>query len=92
MPLNGLRSIKPRSGDYPHLEVLDLSYNNLSQEDLLTLGLLPNVKVLHLTGNGLSTLPPNLAMPKYDEVRLDIHPSCYVCNNSHYLWGVLYLY
>ncbi|WAR28518.1 XRRA1-like protein [Mya arenaria] len=67
MPLNGLRSIKPNFGDYPFLEVLDLSYNNLSQDDILTLGLVPNIKVLHLTGNGLHSLPPNMAMPKYDD-------------------------
>ncbi|KAL4220511.1 X-ray radiation resistance-associated protein 1 [Mactra antiquata] len=67
MPMNGLRSIKPNLGDYPSLEVLDVSYNNLSQDDILTLGLLPNIKVLHLTGNGLYGLPANMAMPLVDE-------------------------
>ncbi|KAH3807141.1 hypothetical protein DPMN_135474, partial [Dreissena polymorpha] len=67
MPLNGLRSIKPNLGDYPNLEVLDMSYNNLSHDDILTLGLLTNLKVLHLTGNGLHSLPANMAMPKYHE-------------------------
>ena len=42
---------------------MDLSYNNLSQEDVLNLGLLPNLKVLHLTGNGFRTLPQNMGMP-----------------------------
>ncbi|XP_060557943.1 X-ray radiation resistance-associated protein 1-like isoform X2 [Ruditapes philippinarum] len=67
MPLNALRSIRPNIGDYPLLEVLDVSYNNLSQDDILTLGLLSNLKVLHLTGNGLVSLPPNMAMPHFDE-------------------------
>ncbi|XP_053404342.1 X-ray radiation resistance-associated protein 1-like isoform X2 [Mercenaria mercenaria] len=67
MPLNALRSIKPNIGDYPSLEVLDVSYNNLSHDDILTLGLLSNIKVLHLTGNGLTSLPANMAMPHIDE-------------------------
>ena len=45
------------------LQMLDLSYNNLSQEDLLTLGLLSHLKVLHLTGNHFRLLPQDMAMP-----------------------------
>lgn len=44
-----------------------MSYNNLSQDDILTLGLLSNLKVLHLTGNGLTSLPANMAMPYVDD-------------------------
>lgn len=51
------------------LQVLDLSYNNLSQEDILKIGLLPNLKVLHLTGNGFRTLPQNMGMPHIDTNR-----------------------
>ncbi|XP_013910993.1 PREDICTED: X-ray radiation resistance-associated protein 1, partial [Thamnophis sirtalis] len=62
LSLNGLRNLKIRIGDFPHLEILDLSYNNLSPEDVQSLGMLPHLKVLHLTANGLSSLPLNLAV------------------------------
>ncbi|XP_059163984.1 X-ray radiation resistance-associated protein 1-like isoform X2 [Physella acuta] len=63
LPLNGLRSLKISHTDFSNLEMLDLSYNNLSQDDLLNLGLLVKLKVLHLTGNNFSGLPQDLAMP-----------------------------
>ncbi|KAK3589901.1 hypothetical protein CHS0354_034913 [Potamilus streckersoni] len=68
MSLNGMRGIHFSMGDFPQLEVLDLSYNNLSQEDILTLGMLSNLKVLHLTGNNFKTLPQNMAVPRLDPV------------------------
>ena len=43
--------------------MLDLSYNNLTPTDILPLGVLPQLKVLHLTGNGLDSLPADLAGP-----------------------------
>ncbi|XP_063160406.1 X-ray radiation resistance-associated protein 1 [Candoia aspera] len=61
LSLNGLRNLKVNAGDFPHLEILDLSYNNLSPDDVQTLGILPHLKVLHLTANGLSSLPLDLA-------------------------------
>ncbi|XP_058042039.1 X-ray radiation resistance-associated protein 1 [Ahaetulla prasina] len=64
LSLNGLRNLKVRTGDFPHLEILDLSYNNLSPEDVQSLGILPRLKALHLTANGLSSLPLNLAAPE----------------------------
>ncbi|XP_076453924.1 X-ray radiation resistance-associated protein 1-like [Babylonia areolata] len=63
VPFNGLRSLKIETQDFPQLEVLDLSYNNLSLEDVLTLGQLSTLRVLHLTGNNFSTLPPDMALP-----------------------------
>ncbi|CAH1780666.1 unnamed protein product [Owenia fusiformis] len=63
IPLNGLRGIRINDGDFNTLELLDMSYNNLSREDAVTLGMLPNLKVLHLTGNGLTSLPPDLTRP-----------------------------
>lgn len=66
MPINGLRGVKIQNGDYPYLEMLDLSYNNLSQDDLLTLGTLPNLKILHLTGNNFHTIPMDFALPYVD--------------------------
>ncbi|KAK2524739.1 Xrra1 [Columba livia] len=43
------------------LQRLDLSYNNLSSQDIWTLGDLSQLKVLRLTGNRLRSLPPDLA-------------------------------
>ncbi|KAK2513503.1 Xrra1 [Columba guinea] len=43
------------------LQRLDLSYNNLSSQDIWTLGDLSQLKVLRLTGNRLQSLPPDLA-------------------------------
>ncbi|KAM6290488.1 X-ray radiation resistance-associated protein 1 [Porphyrio hochstetteri] len=61
LSLNGLRNVKITPGDFLHLEHLDLSYNNLSPQDVWTLGYLSQLKVLHLTANGLWSLPPDLA-------------------------------
>lgn len=44
-------------------KVLDLSYNNLSSDGILSIGLLPRLKVLHLTGNDLQMLLPDMAGP-----------------------------
>ncbi|XP_060910729.1 X-ray radiation resistance-associated protein 1 isoform X2 [Labrus mixtus] len=48
------------AADFPHLEVLDLSYNNLSADSIVNVGRLPRLKVLHLTGNELHHLSPYL--------------------------------
>nr|XP_014431179.1 X-ray radiation resistance-associated protein 1 [Pelodiscus sinensis] len=66
LSLNGLRNIKISAGDFLHLEILDLSYNNLSPEDVRTLGVLSQLKVLHLTANGLRSLPSDLADSEQD--------------------------
>nr|KAG5698004.1 hypothetical protein BaRGS_005822 [Batillaria attramentaria] len=63
MPLNGLRSLQIGNSDFPSLEVLDLSYNNLSHDDVLTIGTLPKLRVLHLTGNNFRTMPQDMAAP-----------------------------
>lgn len=52
LPLNkisGSIRVDP-SRDFHHLETLDLSYNRLTGDDILALGLLQNLKTLHLTG------------------------------------------
>ncbi|NWH50010.1 XRRA1 protein, partial [Fregata magnificens] len=61
LSLNGLRNLKITAGDFLHLEDLDLSYNNLSPQDIWTLGDLSQLKVLRLTANRLRSLPPDLA-------------------------------
>ncbi|XP_039254178.2 X-ray radiation resistance-associated protein 1-like [Styela clava] len=63
MPVNGVRNIGIQPGDFATLQVLDLSYNNLSASDMLSLGYLPKLKVLTLTGNGLSQIHPDLCQP-----------------------------
>ncbi|CAB1333014.1 unnamed protein product [Coregonus sp. 'balchen'] len=65
LSLNGLCNVTLNAEDFPHLEVLDLAYNNLSGDDIMSIGLLPCLKVLHLTGNQLQALPPNLAAPRH---------------------------
>ncbi|XP_044878399.1 X-ray radiation resistance-associated protein 1 isoform X1 [Mauremys mutica] len=70
LSLNGLRNLKISAGDFLHLEILDLSYNNLSPEDVRTLGVLSQLKVLHLTANGLRSLPSDLSVSENDS------PSC----------------
>ncbi|XP_053334967.1 X-ray radiation resistance-associated protein 1 [Clarias gariepinus] len=61
LSLNGLTIVEVNAVDFPTLQVLDLSYNNLSSDGVLAIGLLPKLKVLHLTGNDLQTLPPDMA-------------------------------
>ncbi|KAK3523944.1 hypothetical protein QTP70_016757, partial [Hemibagrus guttatus] len=63
LSLNGLSTVEVNAVDFPRLEVLDLSYNNLSSNGILAIGFLPRLKVLHLTGNNLQTLPPDMADP-----------------------------
>ncbi|XP_039601561.1 X-ray radiation resistance-associated protein 1 [Polypterus senegalus] len=60
---NNIQNCIVNIGDFTHLEVLDLSYNYLSSDAVLALGLLPSLQVLHLSGNGLHTLPPDMASP-----------------------------
>lgn len=54
-------SFAPAAALFCSLQDLDLSYNNLSPEDIWTLGDLSQLKTLRLTANGLRTLPPDLA-------------------------------
>ncbi|XP_058483934.1 X-ray radiation resistance-associated protein 1 isoform X2 [Solea solea] len=60
------------ASDFPHLEVLDLSYNSLSADDIVSISWLPRLKVLHLTGNRLLCLPPNLASSNSDHTQLSV--------------------
>ena len=51
MPLNGVVDAQLSPGDFPHLSILDLSYNTLSGLVVIDLGLLPVLRELHLTGS-----------------------------------------
>ena len=42
-------------------QMLDLSYNSLTPDDIIQIGCLRFIKVLYLSGNGLVTLPENMA-------------------------------
>ncbi|XP_043077759.1 X-ray radiation resistance-associated protein 1 [Puntigrus tetrazona] len=61
LSLNSVHDLEIHAEDFQKLEVLDLSFNNLTGESILNLGLLPHLKVLHLTGNQLEMLPLNIA-------------------------------
>ncbi|XP_056586144.1 X-ray radiation resistance-associated protein 1 isoform X2 [Triplophysa dalaica] len=63
LALNGLHTLKICAEDFQRLKVLDLSFNSITGESILNLGLLPHLKILHLTGNQLQMLPPNMAGP-----------------------------
>ncbi|XP_052392811.1 X-ray radiation resistance-associated protein 1 [Carassius gibelio] len=63
LSLNNLHNLEIHAEDFQKLEVLDLSFNNLTGESIINLGLLPRLKVLHLTGNRLQMLPLNMAGP-----------------------------
>uniref|UniRef100_A0A5F8GL76 X-ray radiation resistance associated 1 n=1 Tax=Monodelphis domestica TaxID=13616 RepID=A0A5F8GL76_MONDO len=69
---NGIKSVSIKMGEFRFLERLDLSFNNLSQEAIRELGILPRLKMLLLTGNGLTSLPPNMAVtePNPSVIRL----------------------
>ncbi|XP_074072972.1 X-ray radiation resistance-associated protein 1 isoform X2 [Macrotis lagotis] len=69
---NGIKAISIKTGEFRLLEHLDLSFNNLSQEAIRELGILPHLKILLLTGNGLTSLPPNMAVtePNLSVIRL----------------------
>lgn len=62
LPLNELSgSINIDEKDFLQLEILDLSCNHLTSSDILALGILPALKVLHLTGNHLNDLPSEMS-------------------------------
>ncbi|XP_069496255.1 X-ray radiation resistance-associated protein 1 isoform X2 [Ambystoma mexicanum] len=73
--MNGIRNLTVSHRDFPHLEILDLSYNNLSPDDVLALGSLPRLRVLHLTGNGLSHLPSDMAVSELLKTEVKRFPS-----------------
>ncbi|XP_037543497.1 X-ray radiation resistance-associated protein 1 [Nematolebias whitei] len=70
LSLNGIHDVSFHAADFPHLEVLDLSYNHLSAQGLVSLGQLPCLRTLHLTGNQLHRLPLTFASSEPDHAEL----------------------
>ncbi|XP_011481756.1 X-ray radiation resistance-associated protein 1 isoform X2 [Oryzias latipes] len=70
LSLNRIQNLDLDSADFHHLQVLNLSYNSLSPESLISLSGLSSLKVLHLTGNGLHHLPPNLSSSDQDPTEM----------------------
>ncbi|XP_017388482.1 X-ray radiation resistance-associated protein 1 [Cebus imitator] len=66
LAFNGIKTIYVEYGDFNLLEFLDLSFNSLTAEAICDLGILPHLRVLLLTGNGLTSLPPNLAVAEQE--------------------------
>ncbi|XP_057605932.1 X-ray radiation resistance-associated protein 1 isoform X4 [Hippopotamus amphibius kiboko] len=66
LAFNGIKTVYVKYGDFKSLEFLDLSFNNLSAEAICDLGILPHLRVLLLTGNGLTSLPPSLAVAEQE--------------------------
>ncbi|CAI5643750.1 unnamed protein product [Oreochromis niloticus] len=70
LSLNEVSDLMFDAAAFPLLEVLDLSYNCLSPDAIVSLGRLPRLKVLHLTANQLQHLPPNLGSSHQDPTQL----------------------
>lgn len=61
LPLNNIcNTVKIQPDMFTTLVTLDLSYNRLSGEDILALGLLISLRTLHLTGNEIKKLPAEM--------------------------------
>ena len=63
LSLNGIVDVLLEDGYFQQLQCLNLSYNNLSSSAVLTLGMIPGLKELNLTGNNLVALPMEMSMP-----------------------------
>ncbi|XP_019059940.1 X-ray radiation resistance-associated protein 1 isoform X2 [Fukomys damarensis] len=66
LAFSGIKTVYMKYGDFKSLEFLDLSFNSLTAEAISDLGILPHLRVLLLTGNGLTSLPPNLAVTEQE--------------------------
>ena len=63
LSLNGIVDVLLEDGYFQQLQCLNLSYNNLSSSAVLTLGMIPGLKELNLTGNNLVALPMEMSTP-----------------------------
>ncbi|KAM4796355.1 X-ray radiation resistance-associated protein 1 [Rhinophrynus dorsalis] len=75
LSMNGISRVHLEPTDFPQLEVLDLSYNGLSPDDVSRLGVLPHLRVLHLTGNGLTHLPLDMSAPQSKDSGITMFPA-----------------
>ncbi|XP_075054418.1 X-ray radiation resistance-associated protein 1 isoform X2 [Mixophyes fleayi] len=75
LSMNGIRRISINAGEFPQLEVLNLSYNTVSPRDIPQLGVFPRLRVLYLTGNGLTDLPLDLSVPPQKDADVTVFPS-----------------
>ncbi|XP_032345252.1 X-ray radiation resistance-associated protein 1 isoform X4 [Camelus ferus] len=66
LAFNSIKTVYVKYGDFKSLEFLDLSFNSLTAEAICDLGILPHLRVLLLTGNGLTSLPPSLAVTEQE--------------------------
>ncbi|XP_054899819.1 X-ray radiation resistance-associated protein 1 [Poeciliopsis prolifica] len=66
LALNRIKNMDFDVADFPHLEVLNLSFNALPAEVLLQFGQFPRLKTLDLTRNDLNSLPPNFGASHSD--------------------------
>ena len=57
MACNCIQTIEREPGTFHYLQILDLSYNSLTQRSVQNLDFLPNLKELDLSGNNLCVLP-----------------------------------
>nr|XP_023501485.1 X-ray radiation resistance-associated protein 1 isoform X2 [Equus caballus] len=62
LAFNNIKTVYVKYGDFKSLEV---SWS-LTAEAICDLGILPHLRVLLLTGNGLTSLPPNLAVTEQE--------------------------
>ncbi|XP_058519562.1 X-ray radiation resistance-associated protein 1 isoform X2 [Ochotona princeps] len=66
LAFNGIKTVYVKYGDFRLLEFLDLSFNSLTTEAISDLGILPRLRVLLLTGNNLTSLPPDWAVTEQE--------------------------
>jgi Leucine-rich repeat (LRR) protein len=71
--LNGISRMDLACQSFPSLQVVDLSYNSLSDQAILALGILPALKELHLSGNSLVLLPAEMSRPHHPEPNKSEH-------------------
>ena len=57
---NQIKEIPIQSSEFPVLQMLDISYNQINHPSIKNLMNLENIQVLNLAGNYLEELPPNL--------------------------------
>ncbi|KAL1774291.1 X-ray radiation resistance-associated protein 1 isoform X1 [Sigmodon hispidus] len=78
LAFNGIKMVYVKYGDFKTLEFLDLSFNSLTEEAICDLGILPHLRVLLLTGNGLTSLPPNMAVAEQEADAMSVTSKKYI--------------